>query len=166
MVKKTTKKDSKQEVKKKDSFKTFEINQNITIDEIQEKFPALYEELTDKKMSIRIDEVENNSKPSPSQEEEKNAQDPFSNYDPDVFDFLARARTNEEGLEIIEFLTKQGQISAETAKDLTGKLKKLGVRSFGPIRSSDYYYRKSDEIRNRRLIQKRYYSQTEDKTND
>ncbi|UCE13133.1 MAG: DUF2095 family protein [Candidatus Heimdallarchaeota archaeon] len=154
-----------QDQKKKDLIKAIEIDQNLTDDEIREKFPALYKELTDKKMNIRIDEVKSDSQISSFQEGNTD-QDPFSNYDPNIYDFLARARTDEEGQEIIDFLANQGQISPETAKDLTKKLKKSGIRSFGPMRPSNYYYRKSEEIKRQKLIQKRYPSQFIDETQD
>ncbi|MFX1336794.1 MAG: DUF2095 family protein [Promethearchaeota archaeon] len=153
--------DFNQDQKKRDLIKAIEIDQNITVDEIREKFPALYKELIDKKMNIRIDEVKDDSTTSSFQDG-----DPFSNYEPNIYDFLARARTEKEGQEIIDFLAKEGQISPETAKDLTDKLEKVGIRSFGPIRTSNYYYRKSDEIKRQKLIQKRYPSQMDDKTQD
>lgn len=155
-------KEPKKKSRKKSSLETFAINQNISIDEIREKFPALYSELANKKMSMRIDEVEDESESHSSREDERQSFDPFSNYEPNIFDFLARARTNEEGLEVIDFLSKQGQISAEIAKELTEKIKTLGIRCFGPERPADYYYRKSEEIRTKKIIQKRYPSHKDD----
>ncbi len=148
--------DSKKKPQKKSSLETFAIKQNISIDEIREKFPALYIELVSSEMSVRIDEVEDETNSISPWKNERQDLDPFSNYEPNIFDFLARARTNEEGLEIIDFLTKQGQLSVETGKELTEKIKTSGIRSFGPKRSSDYYYRKSEEIRTKKIIQKRY----------
>ncbi|MHA2202903.1 MAG: DUF2095 family protein [Candidatus Hodarchaeales archaeon] len=158
MVKNTpTSEDSKKASRnKKSSLETFAINQNISIDEIREKFPALYAELTSNEMSVLIDEVEDETNFFSPWNNERQDLDPFSNYEPNIFDFLARARTNEEGLEIIDFLAKQGQLSAETVKELNEKIKTSGIRSFGPKRSSDYYFRKSEEIRTKKIIQKRY----------
>ncbi|MFX0122643.1 MAG: DUF2095 family protein [Candidatus Hodarchaeota archaeon] len=147
--------------KKKSSLEAFAINQNLSINEIREKFPALYAELTNKKMSLRIDEVKDGTRSLPSWEDKKQDLDPFNNYEPSIFDFLARARNNEEGLEIIDFLAKQGELSAEVAKELKNKIKTLGIRCFGPKRSSNYYYRKSEEIRTKKIIQKRYPSSTD-----
>lgn len=159
MVKTPSPKESKQPLRKKDSSETFAIDQNTTIDEIREKFPMLYAELTNEKMSMSIDEVKDTLITSSSQKEDR---DPLSNYDPNVFDFLARAKTDEEGLEIIDFLAKQDRISPETEKELKEKLKTSGIRCFGPIRSSNYYFRKSEEIRRRKFIQKRYPSRVDD----
>ncbi|MHA2243384.1 MAG: DUF2095 family protein [Candidatus Hodarchaeales archaeon] len=152
------KKDSKKPMQKKSSLETFAIDQNMTIDEIRENFPVIYAELTNKKMSMGIDEVEDNLILPSLQMEEKQNQDPFSNYEPNVYDFLRRAKTEEEGYEIIGFLAKQGQISSETEKKLTEKLKISGIRCFGSIRSSNNYFRKAEEIKNQKLIQKRYPS--------
>lgn len=164
MVKNTpTSEDSKKASRnKKSSLETFAINQNISIDEIREKFPALYAELASNDMSVMIDEVEDETNFLSPWNNERQDLDPFSNYEPNIFDFLARARTNEEGLEIIDFLAKQGQISAETVKELKEKIKTSGIRSFGPKRSSDYYFRKSEEIRTKKIILKRYSSPKDD----
>lgn len=157
MVKNPTSENSKKaSQKRKSSLETFAINQNISVDDIREKFPALYAELTNKKMSVKIDKIEDETESLSSWEDERQSFDPFSNYEPNIFDFLARARTKEEGLEIIDFLTKQGQISAETAKELTEKIKTSGIRCIGSERSPNYYYRKSEEIRTKKIIQKRY----------
>ena len=162
MKKGSNSKNSKKQSQKESSLETLAIDQTIPIDKIREKLPALFAELSNKKMSMRIDEVEDESHSSSSIENERESLDPFSNYEPDVFDFLARAKTNEEGLEIIDFLNKQGQISAETAEELTEKVKDLGIRYFGPKRPDNYYHRKSEEIRIKKIIQKRYPSSKDD----
>ncbi len=159
-------KESKRPLKEKSSFNDLTIDQNIKIDEIEETFPELYAELTNKRMSMSIDEINDDLIHSFPQEEEQQEKDPFVKYDPNVYDFLTRARTDEEGFEIINFLAKHKQISSKTAKNLIERLKTSGIRYFGPIRSSNYYYRKAEEIRSRRSIQKRYPSQEWDETKD
>lgn len=166
MTKQSPPKESKQPLKEKLSFDNMTIDQNLTIDEIKENFPELYGELTNKKMSMSIDEIKGDFTYPFQQDGVPQEKDPFAKYDPTVYDFLSRARTNEEGFEIINFLAKQGQISSKTAKDLTQRLTASGIRHFGPFRSSDYYYRKAEEIRNRRSIQKRYPSRELDETKD
>ncbi len=155
-------KESKQPLKEK----SLTIDQNLTIDGIKENFPGIYAELTNEGMSMSIDEIKGDLVNSFSQEGEQQEIDPFAKYDPDVYDFLSRAKTNEEGFEIINFLAKRGQISSKTAENLTKTLRTSGIRYFGPIRSSDYYFRKAEEIRNHRSIQKRYPSQEWDETKD
>ncbi len=164
MAKSPHPKGSKKPLRKKNSLKTFSIDQNVTIDEISENLPVLYAELTNKKMSMSIEEVKDNSIFPSLRKEEKQDQDPLSNYTPSVYDFLGRAKTDEEGFEIIDFLAKQGNISSETETEITKKLKISGIRFFGSIRSSNYYFRKSEEIRNRVLIQKRYPSRIDDES--
>jgi hypothetical protein len=162
MKKSDNSKNSKKDSQKKSSLETLAIDQNISIDKIREKFPALYTELTNEKMSLRIDEVRDESHSFSSRENEMQSLDPFSNYEPNIFDFLARARTDEEGLEIIDFLNTQGQISAEIAEELTEKIKISGIRCFGAKRSANYYHRRSEEIRTKKIIQKRYPSSKDD----
>ncbi|MFW9906348.1 MAG: DUF2095 family protein [Candidatus Thorarchaeota archaeon] len=162
MKKGANSKNSEKNSQKKSSLETLAIDQNISIEKIREKFPALYGELTNNKMSVRIDEVRDESHSFSSKEDESQFLDPFSNYEPNIFDFLARAQTDEEGLEIIDFLNTQGQISAEIAEELTEKIKISGIQCFGPQRSDNYYHRKSEEIRTKKIIQKRYSSSKDD----
>ncbi|MFX1504601.1 MAG: DUF2095 family protein [Promethearchaeota archaeon] len=163
MKKRPNSNNSKKNSQKDTSIETLKIDQSMPIEKIQEKFPALFAELANKKMSMRIDEIEDESNSFVnSREDERQSLDPFSHYEPNVFDFLARAQTNEEGLEIIDFLTKQGQISAETSEELTEKVKTSGIRSFGHKRTANYYHRKSEEIRTKKIIQKRYPSSKDD----
>lgn len=155
---------SKSSKKRKKISKTLSVDQNITLDEIREKFPSLYSELTEKDMSIGIDKVEKDLITSTLREDDQQDQDPFSRYDPDVFDFLAKAKTDKEGLEVIDFLKKQNQISSNTAEELEEKIANEGIRSFGPLRSVNYYYRKAGEIRSKETIRKRYSSLKDDQT--
>ena len=72
--------------------------------------------------------------------------------------------TDKEGLEVIDFLKKQNQISSNTVKELKDKITKEGIRSFGPLRSVNYYYRKAAENRSKKTIRKRYPSLKDDQT--
>lgn len=156
-------KDKKKAPQKENSPELLGMTQNITIDNIQEHFPTLHTELTAKNMSLGISEVKSGVGLSPKQYED-NA-DPLNNYDPDLFDFLARATTEEEGYEIIDFLAKQGQISSKTAQNIRSQIKSSGIRSLGPERSKNHYFRKAAEIRNRRIIKKRHSIQTNENGN-
>jgi hypothetical protein len=136
--------------------KTLAVDQNITVDELREQFPNLYSELTEKKMSLEVDQVEEDLITSTLREDDRQDQDPFSNFEPTVLDFLTRAKVDSEGLEIINFLENQNQISSKSAEELREKIKNDGIRSFGPLRFSNYYFRKAAELRSKRTIQKRY----------
>jgi hypothetical protein len=164
MSKVPTSDNSKLPKKRRKIPKTLSVDQNITLDEIREKFPNLYSELTEKNMSIGIDKVEKDLITSTLREDDKQDQGPFSRYDPDVFDFLSRAKTDKEGLKVIDFLKKQNQISLNTAKELKDKITTEGIRSFGPLRSVNYYYRKAADISSKKTIRKRYPSLKDDQT--
>ncbi|MFX0086061.1 MAG: DUF2095 family protein [Candidatus Hodarchaeota archaeon] len=144
--------------KRKKTPKTFSVNQNITINELREKFPNLYSELTEKKMSLGIDEIKEDLITSTLRDGEKREVDPFSNYEPNIFDYLCRAKTEDEGLEIIKFLEKQNQLSQKSADELRKTLLQDGIRSFGSFRSTGYYFRKAAEIKSKKTIRKRYSS--------
>jgi hypothetical protein len=52
---------------------------------------------------------------------------------------LNRCSTEEEGMEIIRYLEKRGEISSDYALRLRIQLLKFGIRSFGPKREWGYY---------------------------
>jgi hypothetical protein len=163
MSKLPSSKNSKSSKKKQTEPKTLAVDQKITVDDLREQFPNLYSELTGKKMSLGIDQVEEDLITSTLLEDDKQDLDPFNDYEPKIFDFLARAKEDEEGLEIIDFLEKQNQISSNTAEELREIIKNDGIRALGPLRFSNYYFRKAAEIRSRRAIRKRYLSDENEK---
>ena len=144
--------------KRKPTPRTLSFDQTITMDELREKFPNLYSELIEKKMSLGIDEVKEDLITSTLRNEDKQEVDPFSDYEPNIFDYLGRAQTEDEGLEIINFLEKFDQLSTKSADELRKTLLQDGIRSFGPFRSTGYYFRKAAEIKIKKTIKKRYNS--------
>ena len=132
------------------------IAQKVSTEDMEKYFPHLVAEISDDKMALGIDNVEGDFTPSKADESLPIDSDPFENYEPTVIDYLCRAKTDEEAMEIIDFLQKQGHISAGEASQLLDQLQKEGVRSFGPIRTPGHYFREAAEIRKRRVIQKRY----------
>jgi hypothetical protein len=151
-------KNRKSSKKKQAKPKTLAVDQNITIDEFREKFQNLYSELAKKKMNIGIDEVKEDLITSTLRNEDKQEADPFSDYEPNIFNYLGRAKTEDEGLEIINFLENQDQLSQKSADELRKKLLQDGIRSFGPFRTTGYYFRKAAEIKSKKAIRKRYNS--------
>ncbi|MHA1237320.1 MAG: DUF2095 family protein, partial [Candidatus Hodarchaeales archaeon] len=131
------------------------IKQEITPDDLREKFPNLHAEISDEKMQIKIDDVEGDGIPDETDSNLESA-DPFSNFEPSTMDYIHRAKTDKEAEEIISYSLKQGNITADEAEELLDQLSKKGVRSFGPIKTSGHYFRKAVESRNRQLIKKRY----------
>ncbi len=158
MSKSPRSKNSKSTKNKNRDPKTLTVNQNITVDELHKQFPNLYSELTDNKMSLEVDQVEEDLITSTLREDDKQDQDSFTDFEPNVIDFLTRAKEDSEGLEIINFLENQNQISSKSAEELRERIKNDGIRSFGPLRLSNYYFRKTAEIRSRKAIQRRYPS--------
>jgi hypothetical protein len=69
--------------------------------------------------------------------------DKFRNYNPTVVDFLRRCDTCEQAEEIIAYMCKKGELTEENANQLRTQLKKDGVRSFGPKKETDYYFKES-----------------------
>ncbi|RLF91579.1 DUF2095 domain-containing protein [Thermococci archaeon] len=112
--------------------------QEYEIKEFKEKFPALAKELEGSEgvgiSGIRLDEYQ------VLLEEEEDKID-FSGYNPTIIDFLRRCETDEEALEIINWMEKQGEITPEMAKQLRVTLVHKGVRAFGPKKEWGWYER-------------------------
>ncbi len=58
---------------------------------------------------------------------------------PDVFSFLRRCDTDEQGLEIIDYLERRGELEKRIADDLRQQIKANGIRSLGPKKEWGYY---------------------------
>jgi hypothetical protein len=132
------------------------ISQKVSVEDMEKYFPYLHAEISDDKMAIGIDSVEGDFSPSNEDDDFSNSSDPYSDFEPSVIDYIRRAKTEDEALEVVEFLLKQGTLNEDEALKLTVQIRKDGVRSFGPMRTPGHYFRKAAEIRNRRLIRKRY----------
>ncbi|MFH1774133.1 MAG: DUF2095 family protein [Methanobacteriota archaeon] len=98
------------------------------MEEFRKKYPNLTKELENE--GIQVDSVR-----SLPEEAEK----AFHPYEPTVIDFLRRCDTEEQGLEIINYLKKRNEISEEYANELKIQLLKKGIRSFGPKKEKGYY---------------------------
>ena len=70
---------------------------------------------------------------------EKEASEGFRNYVPTVTDYLRRCDNTTQAEEIISFLERKGELTKDSARSLRERLKKEGVRSFGPKKEADYY---------------------------
>ncbi len=132
------------------------VAQKVPIEDMEKHFPHLHAEISDDEMILGIDNVEGSFSPSKGTDDLSITDDPLIDFDPTVIDFLSRAKTEEEAKEIIDFSQQQGHLTAEEALQLLEQLQKDGVRSFGPIRTSGHYFQKAAEIRNRRVIHRRY----------
>lgn len=72
---------------------------------------------------------------------EKVASREFTGYNPDIIDFLRRCETSDQALEIINYCERRGEITSAYARQLRRQLKAKGIRSFGPKKEEDYYFK-------------------------
>ncbi|WP_048058167.1 DUF2095 family protein [Pyrococcus yayanosii] len=126
----------KEDIKKKNPIDELPW-QEYELEEFKEKFPALAKELDGEEglpiEGIRLDEYQ-------FLKEEEEGID-FSGYNPTIIDFLRRCETDEEALEIINWMEKRGEITSEIAKELRVTLVHKGVRAFGPKKEWGWYER-------------------------
>ncbi len=99
--------------------------------EFKESFPVLTEELeTGTTKQRKIDGVR-------GMEEES---EPVKiRYTPSVVDYIRRCDTDEQAVEIVEYLLKQGEISQKEARTIKSQLRAQGIRSFGSKKERDHY---------------------------
>ena len=69
--------------------------------------------------------------------------DAFRHYNPTVVDFIRRCDTQQQAEEIICYLLKRGEITAEEATELRTQINKEGLRSLGPKKEEGYYFKES-----------------------
>ncbi len=69
--------------------------------------------------------------------------DKFRHYNPSTEDFLRRCDNEAQAEEIVAYLLKRSEITQEEARKIRMQLKKEGVRSFGPKKEADYYFKQS-----------------------
>ena len=114
---------------------------------LKKMFPNLYkeiEELDDCKVPINA--VRSDPEAAENAVEEEDILEPtelpdkFRHFNPSAVDFIRRCDTEAQAEEIITYLQKKGEITEEYAKELRGKLKREGVRSFGPKKEENYYF--------------------------
>lgn len=67
--------------------------------------------------------------------------DALRHFNPSAVDFIRRCDTDAQAKEIITYLQKKGELTEEQAKELNDKLKREGVRGFGPKKEDNYYFR-------------------------
>ncbi len=101
---------------------------------LKKMFPSLAEEL-----ETNENKVEVNSVRSDSGRAEEAVAERYVHYNPDVVDFLRRCDTKRQAEEIIEYMTKKGEITGTYAARLLRQLKGKGIRSFGKKKEQDYY---------------------------
>lgn len=74
-----------------------------------------------------------------SQKEAEKATHVEHGYEPTVIDFIRRCQTEDQALEIINFLEGRNEIEESYAKRLRAQLAERGLRSFGKHRGPGCY---------------------------
>ena len=70
-----------------------------------------------------------------------NANGRWEGYDPDITDFIRRCKTPEQAVNIIDYMSNEGEISSEIAEKLKKQLEEEGIRSFGTLKEKGHYHR-------------------------
>jgi len=104
----------------------------------KEMFPHLCKEFEGGESKVTIGSVQTDSKKA-----EKAFCDKLRNYNPTVIDFIRRCDTEEQAETIIAFMEKRCEITPKQASKLRTQLKKKGVRSFGPKKEDNYYFKQA-----------------------
>jgi len=136
----------KQIIKMQKAIRGEEENQSLDEEEIEdfqslsfdkevfkELFPHLAEELETNTFSVEIHGVRGKVTDETVVDELRH---------PDVISFIRRAETEEQALEVIDYMERKGEISKEYADKLRKQLKDKGLRSFGPKKEPGYYFKR------------------------
>jgi hypothetical protein len=114
---------------------------------LKKMFPNLYNELETGETKVPINAVRKNPEPIENAECEADEFEPtvpldkLRHFNPTAVDFIRRCDTNAQAEEIITYLEKKGEITKEYAVGLRNKLKRDGVRCFGPKKEEYYYFK-------------------------
>jgi hypothetical protein len=100
-------------------------------EEFKKKFPNLAREMENNVQKVSIGGIRT-----------YNAEDFDELKMPDAISYLRRCETEEQAIEVIDYLEHRGEITKEYADTLRKQLKEKGVRSFGSLKKPDYYLRK------------------------
>jgi hypothetical protein len=126
--------------------------------DIRKMFPHLLEELESGEVKVPINGIRKNAAEAEGEVAEEcgcderaeetdevsectETPDRLRHFNPQAVDFLRRCDTEAQAEEIIAYLQKKGEITAEYAQQLRCQLKKDGVRAFGPKKEENHYFR-------------------------
>jgi hypothetical protein len=119
---------------------------------LKKMFPHLYKELETGDVRVPINAVRKNPQEAEEAVEGKDYEeeelasctetpDKLRHFNPCAVDFIRRCDTETQAEEIITYLHKKGEITSGYAEELRCQLKREGVRSFGPKKEENYYFR-------------------------
>jgi len=100
-------------------------------EEFKKKYPNLAEEIELGKgkadLQFEVEAPKNNRK--------------FAGYNPTIIDFIRRCNSEDQAIEIIEYMMSRDEITKEYSKELKTKLEVEGLSSFGEMKKPGYYER-------------------------
>jgi hypothetical protein len=114
---------------------------------LKKMFPNLYNELETGEAKVPINAVRKNPETIENAECEEDEFEPtvpldkLRHFNPTAVDFIRRCDTDAQAEEIISYLEKKCEIAKEYADELRRKLKREGVRCFGPKKEEYYYFK-------------------------
>ena len=120
---------------------------------LKKMFPHLYKELETSDNKVPIDAVRKNpfeaenaaegEECEKTEESETSTETPdkLRHFNPSAVDFIRRCDTEAQAEEIISYLQKKGEITKEYADELRCRLRRDGVRCFGPKKEDYHYFR-------------------------
>ena len=108
---------------------------------LKKTFPNLMQEVTENEQSIKIQSIRSNHDMA---EKSAQAQKNFTNYNPDIIDFIRRCDNKQQAEEIINYMEERSEVTHNHAEKLRQQLRKRGVRSFGSKKEEGYYFGKKN----------------------
>ena len=138
----------------------------LSLEELEEQFPSLAAEIMNSKdqmmplkvetpddlMSVKVTSKKTSSVEKKSAKETQSQDFTLSGYIPTAESYIQRCSTVEEAEEIISFMEKQEEMDEEQAELLRNKLRTEGLSSFGDLKTSGYYERKTNRAHKRTVF--------------
>lgn len=110
--------------------------------------PHLISEITSKKQTLKIDAINQDIEHAEdNQTQNTRSIFPIELINPEPIDFIRRCTTNQEALEILDYLLKRKEIKLETYQEYKNKISQEGglnklIEESGGIKKPGYYTRK------------------------
>lgn len=102
---------------------------------LKKMFPNLAKEVGSEENRVSVNSVRTDNEAG----EKHASRGRFTDYMPDIIDFIRRCDTAEQAEEILVYMERRGEIDKQYARKLREQLKEKGVRSFGTKKEHDYY---------------------------
>ncbi|MHA1734251.1 MAG: DUF2095 family protein [Promethearchaeota archaeon] len=121
-------------------------------EEFKKRYPNLYGEIASGSApKIPIDAYRHEEEFPETGEDQGTyaSRDPFAHFDPGARDFIQRAHTLDEALEVVEFLLDRGEIGREERDQIVEQLETGGLESFGKHRTWGHYDREARALSRR-----------------